>query len=152
MLWHCLHVPAAVIEALLRNVYHGPSSGLKGLQTNIPINASGHPQAKEARLSYEKARAQRHSKSLVWHCKLAAAQIRNQECWTSQLPPLCFSASGAKPQEAFISAVIRLMVIGSMDNSKAWHTEARVYFGQPSSISVMRYAFFKKINHETFQM
>lgn len=61
MLWHCLHVPAAVIEALLRNVCRGPSSGLKGLQTNVPINASGHPQAKEAHLSYEKARAQRET-------------------------------------------------------------------------------------------
>lgn len=152
VLWHCLHVPAAVIEALLRNVCRGPSSGLNGLQTNIPINASGHPQTKEARLSYEKAGAQRHSKYLVWHCKLVAAEIRNQECWTSQLPPLAFLPAGAKPQEVFIPAVIRLVVIGSVDNSKACHTEAGVHFGQPGSISVMSYAFFKKMNYDTFQM
>lgn len=35
VLWQCLRAPAAVIEALLRNVCHGPSSGLKGLQTSI---------------------------------------------------------------------------------------------------------------------
>lgn len=135
MLLHCLCVSATVTEALLSNVRRGPPSGPQALQA-YSLTLQDTP--KGSRHSCHKRKPEPRDTEVhcvASHSKLAAAQLRTQEClMPSQPPPLGRSAaSGAL--EAFTLSRLNSSLLDLWTAARPRYTEARVHFGQLSFIS-----------------
>lgn len=121
VLWQCLRAPAAVIEAFLRNVCHGPSSGLKGLQTSRhPLMRQDTPKRSEHFCHMSKPEP-RDIRSIIPCVALQMSGSRDQNPGMLDFPaaPAALFCLWCEPQEASTPVTVGIMGLGSMDNSKA---------------------------------